>query len=173
MERRIAHQPEPCIPADPPTPAALETMDRDALIALWPRIMGGVAPRSMSQGIMRRFLAFELQVRSGGGLTPAELDRLRRMAAGTERAPSRRMAPGARFLREWNGVTHVVERSAAGYIWNGQTHTSLSAIARKIIGAHWSGPRFFGLKAGAEGLNASDPGERKSAARAKSRSGML
>ncbi len=32
-----------------------------------------------------------------------------------------------------------------GYLWQGQTHKSLSGIARDITGTHWSGPRFFGL----------------------------
>jgi hypothetical protein len=34
------------------------------------------------------------------------------------------------------------------YLWNGQRHRSLSAIARAITGARWSGPRFFGLRPG-------------------------
>jgi len=33
-----------------------------------------------------------------------------------------------------------------GFLWKGQRYRSLSAIARAITGAHWSGPRFFGLK---------------------------
>lgn len=49
------------------------------------------------------------------------------------------------MLREWNGVTHVVEVTETGFLWNGETWRSLSAIAREITGAHWSGPRFFGL----------------------------
>jgi hypothetical protein len=57
-----------------------------------------------------------------------------------------KLAPGGRLLREWNGVTHLVEVTADGYRWNGSTHRSLSAIARGITGARWSGPRFFGLK---------------------------
>jgi hypothetical protein len=32
-----------------------------------------------------------------------------------------------------------------GYLWNGEVWKSLSAIAEEITGAHWSGPRFFGL----------------------------
>jgi hypothetical protein len=32
-----------------------------------------------------------------------------------------------------------------GFIWKGTTYRSLSRIAREITGAHWSGPRFFGL----------------------------
>ncbi|WP_246040007.1 DUF2924 domain-containing protein [Sulfitobacter sabulilitoris] len=30
-------------------------------------------------------------------------------------------------------------------VWQGHSHRSLSAIASEITGAHWSGPRFFGL----------------------------
>ena len=33
-----------------------------------------------------------------------------------------------------------------GFEWNGEFYGSLSKIAGKITGAHWSGPRFFGLK---------------------------
>jgi hypothetical protein len=57
------------------------------------------------------------------------------------------MASGSRFLREGNGVTHVAERTEAGYLWKGKVHVSLSAIAKVITGAYRSGPRFFGLKA--------------------------
>ncbi|MBI1170086.1 DUF2924 domain-containing protein [bacterium] len=46
----------------------------------------------------------------------------------------------------WRGpVTHVVDVTKAGYLWKGETHRSLSAIARAITGARWSGLRFFGL----------------------------
>ena len=57
----------------------------------------------------------------------------------------RRLVPGVRLLRDWNGRTHVVDVTEAGYLYEGETYRSLSAIARKITGAHWSGPRFFGL----------------------------
>ena len=52
---------------------------------------------------------------------------------------------GARLLREWNGTTHVVDVLDEGFFWNEQHYRSLSAIARAITGARWSGPRFFGL----------------------------
>ena len=55
------------------------------------------------------------------------------------------MKPGTRLVREWNGRTYHVEVVADGFVWNGRTHRSLSAIAREITGAQWSGPRFFGL----------------------------
>jgi len=128
---------------------SLTVIDRDALTAMWPSVMGCPARRNMSQGLMRQFLAYEMQAADAGGLNRAEIDQLDRLASGATRRPSARLAPGARFLREWNGVTHVVERRENGYLWNGETFASLSAIAKKITGAHWSGPRFFGLKAAA------------------------
>ncbi len=141
------------------TAATVVQLDRDGLVALWSEIMGSEAPRGMSQALLHAFLAFEVQQRSGGGLTKADLDRLERIGTGKLRAVAPKMSAGARFLREWNGVTHVVERTAAGYLWNGKTFASLSAIAKDITGAHWSGPRFFGVhKAAAVGK---PPGARR------------
>jgi len=95
--------------------------------------------------MQRRFLAFELQARTSGGLPPAFLARLDRIAASKDRKSSPRMKPGARLLRAWNGTTHVVDVLPDGFLWNGTRHRSLSAIARAITGARWSGPRFFGI----------------------------
>ena len=55
------------------------------------------------------------------------------------------LKPGTRLVREWNGRTHVVDVSEDGFIFDSKTYGSLSAIAKRITGAHWSGPRFFGL----------------------------
>ena len=55
------------------------------------------------------------------------------------------LKPGTRLVREWNGRTHVVDVSEDGFVFDGKTYASLSAIAKRITGAHWSGPRFFGL----------------------------
>jgi hypothetical protein len=92
-----------------------------------------------------------MQVRRYGGLKPATCRRLRKIAHGLAvghevnvLAPPK-LKPGARLLREWNGSTHVVEVVEGGFTWNGERHSSLSAIARAITGARWSGPRFFGV----------------------------
>ena len=55
------------------------------------------------------------------------------------------LRPGAQLLRTWNGVTHRVDVVEDGYRYRGVVYRSLSAIAKRITGAHWSGPRFFGL----------------------------
>ena len=61
------------------------------------------------------------------------------------RARVTRPKPGSRLIREWGGRTHSVAVNEDGFEWNGKTWRSLSAIAREITGAHWSGPRFFGF----------------------------
>lgn len=128
------------------TPLAdLEAMDRTALARLWSELIGGEVPTSMSQPMQRRFLAFELQAKREGGLSAALRARLDRVVQGEERKSSPTLQQGARLLREWNGTTHVVDVLPDGFRWNGATHRSLSAIARAITGAKWSGPRFFGL----------------------------
>jgi hypothetical protein len=33
-----------------------------------------------------------------------------------------------------------------GFRYRDKTYASLTAIAKEITGAHWSGPRFFGIK---------------------------
>lgn len=53
--------------------------------------------------------------------------------------------PGTRLIREWNGKANVVDVMDGTFLYEGLEYASLSAIARKITGAHWSGPRFFGL----------------------------
>jgi len=54
--------------------------------------------------------------------------------------------PGTRLLREWNGKLHAVLVDDDGFLFDDRRFASLSHIAREITGAHWSGPRFFGLK---------------------------
>lgn len=57
----------------------------------------------------------------------------------------RSLTPGARLMREWGGRTHVVDVIEGGYVFEAKIYPSLTAVAGKITGAHWSGPRFFGL----------------------------
>ena len=60
-----------------------------------------------------------------------------------ESAP--RISAGARLVREWNGRTHTITVEEEGFTYAGRNYRSLTAIAREITGARWSGPRFFGL----------------------------
>ncbi len=132
---------------------ALADLTRAELVERW-RTHYTDPPKGISRRLLIRAIAYEMQAKRYGGLKPATDRRLRMIANGMVngnlggRKASRRLQPGARLVREWNGASHVVEVIEGGFIWNGDRHRSLSAIARTITGARWSGPRFFGLTSG-------------------------
>jgi hypothetical protein len=85
------------------------------------------------------------------GRLPALVQRELQRAAGRgtvvqQPASKPSLTPGARLIREWNGRTIAVEVREDGFCWEERIYGSLSEIARKVTGAHWSGPRFFGLR---------------------------
>ena len=130
---------------------ALADLPRSDLVERWRTYYRTDPPKGISRHLLIRAIAYKMQAKRYGGLKPATDRRLRMIANGTVngdhggRKASRRLQPGARLVREWNGVSHVVEVTEGGFVWNGDRHRSLSAIARAITGARWSGPRFFGL----------------------------
>jgi hypothetical protein len=102
----------------------------------------------MSRRLMVGALAYAHQAKQQGGPSAALSRRLAQLIDGKPLANvaiPRTLKPGARLVREWNGKIHTVEVVEGGYIWNGTCYRSLSAVARAITGAHWSGPRFFGI----------------------------
>jgi hypothetical protein len=128
------------------TIAEIEAMDRAALVAAWSEVIRTPVPKGLSKTLMRRFLAIEIQSRRSGGLSRKVRAAVRQPAERAPRAQSTGLQPGGRLLREWNGVTHVVDVTDDGFMWRDTRYRSLSRIAREITGAHWSGPRFFGLR---------------------------
>ena len=124
----------------------IEQMERGALIALWQELIDKPLPRHTSIVFLKQVLAFEVQSKQSGGLPRGFIKLLNKKADGSKPKRSKtEPKPGGRLLREWNGITHVVDIADGHYIWKGEVYRSLSAIARAITGAHWSGPRFFGL----------------------------
>ena len=55
------------------------------------------------------------------------------------------LKPGMRLVREWRGQMHSVLVLENGFEYHDHRYRSLTEIARHITGAHWSGPRFFGV----------------------------
>lgn len=118
---------------------------RDELIAAWLKLHWRPPPKSLSQSLLRRVLAFYVQAAGQGGLSKATKKALQRSSGGSAKQASRKLKTGARLVREWNGTTHIVDVVEDGFRWKDRTWLSLSVIAREITGAHWSGPRFFGV----------------------------
>lgn len=128
---------------------ALESMPPAQLQQRWLAIGGGVSP-SVPSALLRRLLAQRLQERHHGALPVMVARELERMAEGpSSPAPALQrpaLTRGTRLIREWNGRTIAVEVVEEGFAWDGRTWRSLSEIAKAVTGAHWSGPRFFGLQ---------------------------
>ncbi len=121
-------------------------MDRSELVSKWIEIIGCPPPRRLSRGMIAKVLASELQWEASGRSRAQVLKSLQRVLAASEKDKPIADA-GKRLVREWNGHEHIVDVTRDGYIWRGRTWRSLSAIAREITGARWSGPRFFGVEA--------------------------
>lgn len=126
----------------------IETASRDDLIALWRKVHNSPPPRGMSAPMMRRFLAYDVQAEECGGIPKGFPAALEKRASKNPAKRRNTLKDGARFIRGWNGRTHTVDMIDGRYQWNGRSYRSLSAIAREITGAHWSGPRFFGTTKG-------------------------
>ena len=59
--------------------------------------------------------------------------------------PGMVLKTGATLVRQWRGHTHTILVREEGFEYEGKRYRSLTVIAERITGAHWSGPRFFGL----------------------------
>ena len=122
---------------------ALETLGLEALRAEWRRIIGP-PPKARSPDLLRLILAWRIQSQALGGFTAETRAALRSKALGS---PRHRLAAGTRITREWQGkAQQVVVLADGAFEHEGRCYRSLSAIARKITGVRWNGPRFFGLR---------------------------
>lgn len=126
---------------------SMPQMDRTALLELWRGVFCTPPPKTLSSPLLKRILAYEIQTQTSSDLPAKVKSRLLHKKPITASKSKLSLKPGGRLLREWNGHTHVVEITDDGFLWKDQPYKSLSAIAKAITGAHWSGPRFFGLKA--------------------------
>jgi hypothetical protein len=130
--------------------ARLNDLTLDELRAEWRRLYRSAPPR-LSQDLMRRAIAYRIQEKAFGGLSAASKRKLKDHATQIEITGRVRPDPrpvvrsGARLVREWNGRTYTVTVTEDGFGYGGKTYRSLTKVARVITGAHWSGPRFFGL----------------------------
>jgi len=129
--------------------AALATLSLEQLRDKWAEVDKS-APPTTPAPLLRRLLAQRLQEKRHGGLPLLVVRELERAASSSGMVPEAvrktvALSPGTRLIREWNGRTIAVEVRDGGFVWEDRTWRSLSEIARAVTGAHWSGPRFFGL----------------------------
>lgn len=120
----------------------------------WKLLMGTPPPTKLSRDLLMRAIAEKLQEAAFGGLPLAAMRRLAALSRSAEKdtgsaavSPMLRLKPGSTLVRAWRGKTHAVLVLETDFEYQGRRYTSLTQIAHEITGAHWSGPRFFGLVA--------------------------
>jgi hypothetical protein len=134
----------------------IRSLDIEQLRAEWRRLYHSDAPK-ISRDLFVLALGYRFQEIEHGGLGKSTRRKLQTVAKALRKTgrvgpmPSLSLKPGARLVREWRGRTYAVTVTENGFEYDGTSYSSLTKIAKKITGAHWSGPRFFGLPvAGAE-----------------------
>ena len=126
----------------------------------------GIPTRTRNKGYLRKHLAWRIQERAEGGLSPRALERIEQLApqaparwrpsvaqrgdkaglsAATDRVgPDPRLpAVGTTITRRHGGVEHRVTVLAQGFEYRGEHYRSLSKIACLITGKSWNGYVFF------------------------------
>jgi hypothetical protein len=133
--------------------ADLGDLDLYELRERWAKFYHRPAPRFFRRDLLIRGIAYEMQAKVFGGLSPKTRRQLQKIAAAAESSAGfttadlpRRLRPGTRLVRAWKGVTHTVNVLEDGFEWQGKRYGSLSAIAKAISGTNWNGNTFFGLK---------------------------
>jgi hypothetical protein len=116
----------------------------------WQNLHRTGPPLGLSRDLMIRALANELQEHAQGGPSLTLRRRLQTLAGDFEKGalsfdPGSVLKTGATLVRQWRGHTHTVLVHQDGFEHEGQRYRSLTVIAERITGAHWSGPRFFGV----------------------------
>jgi hypothetical protein len=132
----------------------LQDLDGGALRVEWRRLCRSEPPR-ISRDLLLRAIAYRLQELEFGGLPKWARRSLAGPTTGSgvtdecgeplSKPAEPRLKPGARLVREWRGGMHSVVVIDGAFEFDGRRYRSLTQIAHEITGAHWSGPRFFGL----------------------------
>lgn len=119
----------------------------DALRKRWRMMFGAVPPKGLTKDIIARMIAYRIQEDAFGGLDRETVKLLDRLARGEKpNELNRRLKAGTVLIREYQGERYTVTVVPDGFVWQDQTYSSLSTIARSITGTAWNGPRFFGLR---------------------------
>lgn len=99
--------------------------------------------------LMRRQIYYHLQTKKYGDLGRKYKNQLLQYmnTLGIDYKVVNKIEPasGTILTRTWKGRQYVVENKDGAYHYEGQTFTSLSAVAKHITGHERSGPAFFGV----------------------------
>jgi hypothetical protein len=131
----------------------LQSLSIDELKSALSELTGKPPPRMSGREFLTMAVAWYLQARQFGGLSPAvrrKLETLRQAYAEGRKSrllnPSVRFQPGTTIVKEWRGAAYSVTVLTDGFEHDGRKFRSLSEVAREITGTRWNGPAFFGIR---------------------------
>ena len=128
----------------------LNDMSLADLKMLWPIYVSTLMPAGARRGQLADELAYRIQVELYGDVPKLIRRQLARLAESkTQKVRHKtQLSEGVRLVRKWQGREHVVTSVTGGFEYDGTIYKSLSKVAEVITGSKWSGPVFFGIKAG-------------------------
>jgi hypothetical protein len=136
----------------------LKEADAATLRRTWAKTKGTKPPKTFTSRLMSLALAWDAQEASEGGERAQARQNWnraikKRSGGGSTKREGIALYPtiseGTRILKNWGGTTHEVLVTEGGAIWNGESYSSLSSVARAMTGTNRNGPKFFGLREGA------------------------
>ena len=132
--------------------ASLESSPIKVLKQQWLALYGSEPPRHVSRELLTRAVAYRIQEQARGGLKPSTRRLLVRLGNDARRGqplkfePTASASAGTVLVRDWHGTAHEVRVLDQGVLYKRRRYRSLTEVAKLITGAHWNGPRFFGLR---------------------------
>jgi Protein of unknown function (DUF2924) len=132
--------------------ASLESSPIKILKDQWRALYGSEPPHRVSRELLTRAVAYRIQEQARGGLKLSTRRLLVRLGNDSRSGKSLKLEPataasaGTVLVRDWHGTAHEVRVLDQGVLYKRKRYRSLTEVARLITGAHWNGPRFFGLR---------------------------
>jgi Protein of unknown function (DUF2924) len=132
--------------------ASLESSPIKILKDQWRALYGSEPPHRVSRELLTRAVAYRIQEQARGGLKPSTRRLLVRLGNDARSGQPLKFEPvtaasaGTVLVRDWHGTAHEVRVLDRGVLYKRKRYRSLTEVARLITGAHWNGPRFFGLR---------------------------
>jgi len=132
--------------------ASLESSPIKALKQQWRALYGSEPPHRISRELLVRAVAYRIQEQAFVGLKPSTRRLLIRLGNDARSGqplkfePATTASAGTVLVRDWHGTAHEVKVLDQGVLYKRKRYRSLTEVAKLITGAHWNGPRFFGLR---------------------------
>ena len=123
---------------------ALKNLSLSELDKLWSK-MFDAPPAFRTKNYMIPKLAYKIQELAYGGIDAETEKKLKYEANHLEKGKKYSPMVGTKIVKEYKGKMLEVTVVEEGFSFEGNIFKSLSAVAQKITGTKWNGPRFFNV----------------------------